>query len=215
MKILALEFSSARRSVAAVIPGQEPVEAVAETPERQTHAFDLINQALTSARIERNAVECIAVGIGPGSYTGIRVGISIAQGWELATGVKILGISSADALAEQARRGRLYGRIACVIDAQRQEFYVGDYELSGPGASCIEPVHIETLAQVTERLVRGEVLVSPDNQAPHKHLIFPTALALSQLALGRSDFVPGEHLEPIYLRETAFVKAPPARIGTP
>jgi len=96
MKILALEFSSSQRSVAVVQPG-EFHEAVGSN-----EPFAMIEDALREAKCEREQIDCIAVGIGPGSYTGIRSAISIAQGWQLARSIKILGISSTECLAAQA-----------------------------------------------------------------------------------------------------------------
>ena len=75
----------------------------------------------------------IAVGLGPGSYTGIRVAISMAQGWQLARGVKLLGVSSAECLAAQAQAEKIFGRVNVVIDAQRNEFYLATYEISPRG----------------------------------------------------------------------------------
>lgn len=69
---------------------------------KHTLAFGLIETALAQAGIEREQIECVAVGLGPGSYMGTRIAIAIAQGWQLARGVKTAGISSDDALARQA-----------------------------------------------------------------------------------------------------------------
>src|SRR5688572_27194800 len=142
MTILALEFSSAKRSVAVLRAGAEPISVTSASPERSTRAFALIDEALRSAKIDRSQIECIAVGLGPGSYTGIRVAISIAQGWQLATGLKLLGISSADAVAGQAPAEGMSGRVTCVIDAQRQEFYVAEYELGVSQPRAVAPLHI-------------------------------------------------------------------------
>src|SRR6059036_3923993 len=119
MKILALEFSSSRRSVAVLTASGKSAAASSNEPQRSTRALALITQALAKASLNRTEIDCIAVGLGPGSYTGIRVAISIAQGWQLATGVKLLGISSADAIAERARLDGLTGQVTCVIDATR------------------------------------------------------------------------------------------------
>src|SRR3989442_349897 len=100
MTILALEFSSERRSVAVLQTGGDgaggrPFPAVASilSSPRRLNAFALIQSALQEARQEREAISCVAVGLGPGSYTGIRAAISIAQGWELARGVRVLGLN--------------------------------------------------------------------------------------------------------------------------
>lgn len=104
MKILALEFSSEQRSVAVVENGKVLGEA-REMAGKHTQAFGLIEAALGQVGIEREQIECVAVGLGPGSYMGTRIAIAIAQGWQLARGVKTVGISSTDARARQAAEG--------------------------------------------------------------------------------------------------------------
>ena len=217
MKVLALEFSSPQRSVAVVQPAgalSAPSSCeVVETGERATHAFTLIEAALREAKLEREQIECLAIGVGPGSYTGIRAAIAVAQGWQLAREVKILAVSSVECLAAQARDEGLTGAIAVVIDAQRNEFYLAQYDLSAVGCREVQPLQIASRAQV-QALESSRVLVGPELSKwfPGGRTMFPAAAMLGRLALGRSDFLPAERLEPIYLRETAFVKAPPARV---
>ena len=191
-------------------------EAVAVNTDREksTRAFALIEDALRRARVDRSEIQCIAVGLGPGSYTGIRVAISIAQGWQLARNVKLLGVSSADVLAESARHQGLKGHGTCVIDAQRKEFYVATCDLGANPARIIETLRLETTQQVAERVARGETLFGPEENLRGNRVVFPDALVLARLAAGRTDFLRGEQLEPIYLRQTSFVKAPPARVSS-
>src|SRR5271170_2367544 len=139
MTILALEFSSSQRSVAVARDGRVLAEA-AETGDRGTNAFGMIEQVLTAAKIGREEIECLAVGLGPGSYTGIRVALSIAQGWQLACSVKLLGIGSIECLAAQAQAEKIFGRVNVIIDAQRGEFYLAVYEASTNGVKKIEPL---------------------------------------------------------------------------
>ena len=101
MKTLALEFSSSRRSVAVLVEGVMRGEAQ-EAGGRHTRAFALMDVALRAAKIEREEIELIAVGLGPGSYTGIRSAIAIAQGWQAAREVKLAGVNSVEAMASQA-----------------------------------------------------------------------------------------------------------------
>ena len=78
----------------------------------------------------------------------------------------------------------------------------------------IEPLRIATLAEVQARSEAGEVLLGPEVTrwfAAGKTVI-PHAATLARLAASRNDFVTGEKLAPIYLRETTFVKAPPLRV---
>jgi tRNA threonylcarbamoyl adenosine modification protein YeaZ len=222
MKILALEFSSPQRSVAVISADAggnmvASAEAVDTTTGHTMKPFALIESVLRQAGLEREEIECIAVGIGPGSYTGIRAAIALAQGWQLARGVKLLGISSAECLAMQAgaeliaRRG---GNFCVVIDAQREEFYLADYELDASACLLVAPLRLATLAGVQERERAGRRLVGPEVRRwfPDGQVMFPRAERLARLALARCDFVAGEALEPIYLRETSFVKAPPSRL---
>jgi tRNA threonylcarbamoyladenosine biosynthesis protein TsaB len=210
MTILALEFSPPQRSVAVARAGRDLAGAV-ETGGRGTNAFGMIERVLAEAKIEREEIEVVAVGLGPGSYTGIRAAIALAQGWQLARGVKLLGVGSVDCLAQEARMEKILGRVNVVIDAQRNEFYLAAYEISADGWRKIEPLRILTLAEVQARADAGEILIGPEvtHWFPNGRTFFPRAATLVKLAAGRNDFVAGEKLEPVYLRETNFVKAPP------
>jgi tRNA threonylcarbamoyl adenosine modification protein YeaZ len=212
MTILALEFSSSQRSVAVARSGRMLAEA-SEVGGRGTNAFAMIGKVLASAKIGRAEIECLAVGLGPGSYTGIRVALSIAQGWQLAVGVKLLGISSADCLAAQAQAEKIFGRVNVVIDAQRREFCLAAYEISAESLKEVWPLKIVSAAEVGSLASAEEILIGPDvtRWFAAGKILFPHAAMLATLAAQRTDFVAGEQLEPIYLRETNFVKAPPAR----
>ena len=220
MTILALEFSSGQRSVAVVRrrAGEASFAAseVVETGAGRTRAFGMIEDALREAGLEREQIEVIAVGLGPGSYTGIRVALSVAQGWQLASrtgGMKLLGVSSTECVAAQAQAEKISGRVNVVIDAQRKEFYLATYEISADGWREIEPLRIVTRAEVESRAGANELLIGPEvtRWFPKGRMVFPRAAMLGQLALNRNDFAAGDKLEPIYLRETNFVKALPSR----
>jgi tRNA threonylcarbamoyl adenosine modification protein YeaZ len=224
MKILALEFSSPQRSVAIVQPSPSAgpradlsVSEVIETGGRATKAIGMIKEALRDAGLEREQINCVAVGLGPGSYSGIRAGIAFAQGWQLALNVKLLGVSSVECIAEQAVADGLVGSINIVIDAQRNEFYLAQYALNEKGWTELQPLRLVTLAEVQQLERAGQTLIGPEATKwfPGGRVVFPRAAVLGQIALRRNDFVPGEKLEPIYLRETSFVKASPPRIVPP
>jgi tRNA threonylcarbamoyl adenosine modification protein YeaZ len=217
MKILALEFSSAQRSVAILhqaLDGRmlSASEAV-ETGGRETKAFGMIQRVLAEAGVEREQIECLAVGLGPGSYTGIRSAIAIAQGWQLASPVKLLGIGSDEVLAAQAQKDGLEGRINILIDAQRKEFYLTSFEISQKRCERREPLHLASAEEVRIRHQTGQIIVGPEVlYFEGARLMFPSASTLATLASNRSDFVAGQEMRPIYLRQTNFIKAPPARI---
>jgi len=206
MTILALEFSSEQRGVALARAGIVLSEAVESGGYRVTNAFGLTEKVLADAKVSRAEIEAIVVGLGPGSYTGIRAAIALAQGWQLARGVKLLGVSSADCLAAQAQAAMIFGRVNVVIDAQRGEFYLAGWEISARERREILPLKIVAAADIEARQAAGEICLGPGAE----RILFPTAAMAARLAAGRVDFVAGEKLEPIYLRETTFVKAPTA-----
>lgn len=206
MTILALEFSSGRRSVALARAGNILSETV-ETAGRGTAAFAMIENVLARAKMEREEIHTIAVGLGPGSYTGVRASIALVQGWQLARGIKAIGVSSAAAIAARAQAENFFGRLNVIIYAQREEFYLAPYEISE--AACVEmaPLKIVSLAEVQSRSRQGEMLAGPEAAKFTGRAIFPRASDVAKLALGQTQFLAGEKLEPIYLRETNFVKA--------
>lgn len=175
--------------------------------------FSMIETALADANVQREEIETIVVGLGPGSYTGIRAAIALAQGWQLARDVKLLGISSAEALAAQAQSDGLGGTVNVVIDAQRGEFYLATWELSDTARREVEPLRIVSADVVKSRADSGQLIVGPEvtRWFPSGRIVFPRAATLAELAVTRAGFAGGPALEPIYLRETSFVKAPPPR----
>lgn len=210
MTILALEFSSPQRSAAVARDKMILAEAVESGGGRNTNAFGMIEQVLAEAKMEREEIAVVAVGLGPGSYTGIRAAISIAQGWQLARGIKLLGIVSTEAIAARAQIEKIFGRVNVVIDAQRNEFYLAGYEISVGKISKAGPLQILSAGEIQSRAAK-EIFIGPDihRHFPGGRTIFPTAAILAELAVAKNNFVSADKLEPVYLRETNFVKAPP------
>jgi len=228
MTILALEFSSDTRSVALLRNGAT-IETV-ETGGRNTAAFRMIESVLSQAGIEREQVDAIAVGLGPGSYTGIRAAIAIAHGWKLTRPIRLLGVSSAAAIAARAQSEKIFGRVDVIIDAQRGEVYRAGYEVSENEVKEIEPLRIVIPNEVgssrcddppsqgygeasrTAQRAVPTLVVGPEvtRWFSSGKMLGPTASMVARLASVTAE---GE-LEPIYLRETTFVKAPPSRVIT-
>jgi tRNA threonylcarbamoyl adenosine modification protein YeaZ len=213
MKILALEFSSPQRSVAVWNEGATRSEVVEALPGHTMKPFAMITAALQQAGLEREQIECLAIGLGPGSYTGIRVAIAIAQGWQLARGVKLLGVSSVEGIAAQAATAGGAGPCRVVMDAQRGELYLAGYELGDQQYREVAPLRIVSRAEVESQVAAGAPLLGPEvtKWFPAGRLVFPRGADLARLAAARKNFLSGEQLEPIYLRETTFVKASPPR----
>lgn len=223
MNLLAIECSSDDRSVAVARDGRILASA-SRRAGRSTPLFEMITGILAEAGLEPAAIDVLALGLGPGSYTGIRGAIAAAQGWALGRGTRLLGINSATACAHRARQLGHRGPTAVVIDAQRGEFYLATFELgepaeNDPAPTVLSPLRLATRADVEQALRDGLQLVGPEPGVSCGFAITPVvphAESVAALALARTDWVNPERLEPIYLRETAFVKAPtPAALPLP
>jgi tRNA threonylcarbamoyladenosine biosynthesis protein TsaB len=204
MKILALDFSTLRRS-AALLDGPRVVTSITQEARRAGSPFPLINEA--HAGIAPSEIEPIAIGLGPGSYTGIRSSLAIAQGWNLARQIPAAGISTADAIALAAHENGLRGQVEVVIDAQRNEVYSAIYNLSSEGFV------IERALKILPKPESSAVLIGPETNrwSQNSVIIEPMGAAIGKLALQKNKFTSPENLEAIYLREPSFVKAPAVR----
>ncbi len=159
MRILGIETSSTRGSVALL---HDEASVFALSHERENaHAqsiLPLIDQALAETGWSRNSLDRIAVGIGPGSFTGLRVGIALAQGMSEGLGIPLVGIGSLAAMALAAPKSRP-GLRCPVLDARRGEFFVAAY--TPEGAETLPPqvaVDARALARLTREL-ESELLV--------------------------------------------------------
>lgn len=124
MRTLAIETSTVRGSVALV--DSERVLATAEHHTPSAHAeliLPLIDTVLAEAGVSRRSIERIAVGIGPGSFVGLRVGIALAEGLALGMGCTVVGVPSLHAMARAVPRERSGPRIV-LADARRGELFV-------------------------------------------------------------------------------------------
>jgi tRNA threonylcarbamoyladenosine biosynthesis protein TsaB len=159
VRILGIETSSSRGSVA-LVHDESAVCALSHDREN-AHAQSiqpLIEQALAKTGWSRTSLDRIAVGIGPGSFTGLRVGIALAQGISEGLGVPLIGIGSLAAMALAAPKGRP-GLRCPVLDARRGEFFVAAYT---PGGDEVLAPQVASDAIALARLTRelhGELLV--------------------------------------------------------
>jgi tRNA threonylcarbamoyl adenosine modification protein YeaZ len=125
---------------------------------------------LDAAGLSSFELTLVAVGTGPGSYTGVRVGVSFGKTLAFAAGVPVIGVPSFDAMATNAPAGRV---VACVRNARRDALYVGLYEPDGTP--------------------RGDVALVPVNAV--KDLLPADALVLGDATLSHADFLSGEGRE--------------------
>jgi tRNA threonylcarbamoyl adenosine modification protein YeaZ len=220
MKILALEFSSPERGLA-VLDDQQVRGFAIDRTERGSRCFELITRVLEEARLAASDIECIVVGLGPGSFGGIRTAIAIAQGWQIARGVKLLGVNSTDAIARRINsRDEMHMRRAVtpfrgvaniVCDAQRGEVFAARYQIGGDVPQALGGFELLSPGEEERRRAAGEIFFKADMgpwRLGHELVLLADARVVGQMAAGRTDFVSGDQLEPHYLRRAEFVKAP-------
>ncbi len=135
--ILALDTGTPTASVAVASRSAGAIFCVNE-PAR-THGptvLLLVQRALFEAHIGPEDLKAVACGRGPGSFTGLRIGLATAKGLCFALGVELLTPSSLEALARTVRRDTGTERVATVVaclDARRQEIFAGAWSFGGPG----------------------------------------------------------------------------------
>lgn len=139
LRILALE-TSGRSGTVAALNGAEPLVEVELNP-KQRSAQSLapaMAQVLAAAGWQPRDVQLVAVTSGPGSFTGLRVGVTTAKTFAWATGASVLGVDTLEAIAWQAPAGD--SPIAAALEAQRDELFAAVYG-SEPG-KVLQPTAI-------------------------------------------------------------------------
>jgi tRNA threonylcarbamoyladenosine biosynthesis protein TsaB len=202
--ILCLEFASERRSAAVARDGVVLAESHVLAG-RATSAPNLIGAALRDAGLSPADVNQLALGIGPGSYTGIRRAIATMQGWHLARGTSISPVNSFLTLAALAAQ-QFPTPVLLATDAQRGEWAVIEAE----GGRLGGELRLVPRAELDGWIAAGRHVISPDAHLTGAIRLFPTAAQAALLAFGTPS-VPPEALAAVYLREASFVKAPPPR----
>lgn len=165
-------------------------------------------EVMAGARLAFSDIGKIVVTVGPGSFTGLRVGLAFAKGLRLATGAPLAGVGTLAALAASAGPG---GRCAGVIDARRGLVYLQAFEDGRP--LCMADVlpaaevasRLETIAPGRWRVAGpGVGLLAAADNLETVELAAPDLLALGELAAAAQA---EDDVKPLYLR------APDARLA--
>lgn len=205
MITLAIDTSTPRGSVA-LLTGDDLLLAEDFLADR-SHSASLFG-ALERARQAAPRIDQLAIGLGPGSYAGVRIAIAAAIGLRLALGAKLVGIPSVAAFESDAREYLAIG------DARRETFYFTRV-IEG---RCEEGPLLLSESELRERLAAQTaypVLTStPLSAFPAARLAFPSALILARLAAAGRGIVAEDNLEPIYLREP-YITMPRPRPAEP
>ena len=142
MKLLGLETSSAQGSVALQTPAGVWVREIATPREQTEQILQLIDELLALAGLTPAALDGITFGRGPGSFTGLRVSVAVAQGLAAVGNVPLLPVSSLLCLAERAWRERSCERTLLCVDAHMGEVYSAEAQCRDGVASIVGPEHL-------------------------------------------------------------------------
>ncbi|MDM8518001.1 tRNA (adenosine(37)-N6)-threonylcarbamoyltransferase complex dimerization subunit type 1 TsaB [Desulfobacterales bacterium HSG16] len=145
MKILAVDTAATSCSVAVVADNVTSEQLLVSTRTHATHLMDMIDRVLKTSKIAFADLDGIAVTRGPGSFTGLRIGISTVKGLCAASGKPLVGISNLDALAFQI--GISPYPVCVMLDARKKEVYCRTYKVDG---KKIETMSAETVSRADE-----------------------------------------------------------------
>jgi tRNA threonylcarbamoyladenosine biosynthesis protein TsaB len=171
VNILGIETATTVCGVALIRDGTVVAEQWLE--ERSVHAerlFGLIDAVLQEGGVDPRDLDAIAVSIGPGSFTGLRIGLSAAKGFHLALGKPLIAVPTLVALAQRCAPmfSRNDGHIIAALDARRDEVYCQTFTVHDGTIVPDGDVDARTVAEVVGSMPIGSVVLTGDGQ--HKIL---------------------------------------------
>lgn len=230
MRILAIDTATEACSVA-LLNNDAVTAHFEECPREHTQRIlPLVKEILTRSDTSLTDLDALAFGRGPGSFTGVRIGIGIAQGLALGAELPMIGVSTLATMAQGAWRMTGATRVLAAIDARMGEVYWAEYTRDEQGVWHGEETEAVLKPEaVTERLQQlsgewatvgtgwpawpemasgtGVTLVDGNMLLPAAEDMLPIACQL--FAAGKTVAV--EHAEPVYLRNTVAWKKLPGR----
>ncbi len=220
--MLILGIETATQQVGCAIGDNQGVLASFHAAQGRRHVETLVPAVeflCRHAGVGLHDMAAVAVDIGPGLFSGLRVGVAAAKAMAQALRIPVIGVPSLDLLAFPVRHtNRL---IVAAVDARRGELYYGFYRQVPGGAQRLSPYRLGTPEELVSELVAlGEdYLLVGDGALRYPELLdelsgsdsggpataYPSAAALVELAHPlalREEFVPSWELEPFYLRKS-------------
>ena len=153
MRALALETSGRIGSIAIVDDDCIRVEETFQHGlQNAAKILPIINRLTHQQNWKPTDIEDLYVSVGPGSFTGLRLGVTLAKTMALATGVKIVAVPTVRVLAENAPADAQ--NLIVVLDAKRDQIFTARFARSGGAWREMEPAHVDSLAAMLERSPR-------------------------------------------------------------
>lgn len=214
---LILGIESATSRVGCAIGGPDGVLAARESAEPRRHAESLVPQiaeTLAEAGVTMADIGVIAVDVGPGLYTGLRVGITTAITMADALNAAMVPVTSLELVAHEARRSCTNRRVDAVIDARRSEVFHAAFGANGEAVSEPEVLDPHDLVMMLANEAPETLLVG-DGVEAHAEMfaqrgfntegssVFPSAETIVELAAGTvaaGKTVGADSIRPLYLR---------------
>ena len=215
--------TSCRQGSVALLHDEQPVALRTLSQGGRRHARTLVDelqQMLTEAHLAPQDCDLIAVSRGPGSFTGLRVGIVCAKTWAFATGCRLVGVDTLQAVAEGIPND--VQQVEVIADAQRGDIYLGRYRRQDDGTwsaqAEVRIVPVEEWLGECKDECKGEGVVSGPavsklrDRIETQVTLAPEATwipqAINVARIGRRQAEAGEtadiwSLEPMYLRKSA------------
>ena len=162
----------------ALTSGEEVIdEVLLHSPDGFGHIlYQHLERLLERHGCRADAMECFAAACGPGSFTGVRIGIACVKGLAEATGKPVVGVSNLEAIAAF---GTLPLR-AVVMDARRGEIYGAVYDVAG---NLVQPEVVTKLSAWLETLPPGEIEFLSTDLSPFRDVLPPAKMTVAPRAL--------------------------------
>ncbi|MCR9943420.1 tRNA (adenosine(37)-N6)-threonylcarbamoyltransferase complex dimerization subunit type 1 TsaB [Vibrio owensii] len=229
-KILAIDTATENCSVALLVNDRVISRSEVAPRDHTKKVLPMVDEVLKEAGLTLQDLDALAFGRGPGSFTGVRIGIGIAQGLAFGADLPMIGVSTLAAMAQASYRLHGATDAAVAIDARMGEVYWARYtrqengEWAGVDAECVIPparlaeeaqaddktwtkagtgwdAYQEDLGKLPLNLTSGDVLY-PDSQ---------DIVILAEQELKKGNTVPVEESSPVYLRDNVTWKKLPGR----
>ncbi|WP_367165444.1 tRNA (adenosine(37)-N6)-threonylcarbamoyltransferase complex dimerization subunit type 1 TsaB [Kosakonia cowanii] len=228
MRILAIDTATEACSVALWNDGTTFAHFELCPREHTQRILPLVRAALADAEVTLTDLDALAFGRGPGSFTGVRIGIGIAQGLALGAELPMIGVSTLATMAQGAWRKTGATRVLAAIDARMGEVYWAEYQRDADGVwhgeeteAVLKP---EAVSDRLQQLEGSWAMVGtgwgawPELAAKSPvtltdgEMLLPTAedmLPIARQLFAAQKWVAVEQAEPVYLRnEVAWKKLP-------
>lgn len=228
MQILAIDTATEACSVALWQDGRIAAHFELCAREHTQRILPMVREILNQGAVSLSELDILAFGRGPGSFTGVRIGIGIAQGLALGAGLPMAGISTLATMAEGAWRKTGANRVLAAIDARMGEVYWAEYQRDEAGRWRGEQTEAVLKPEAVTRRLKDlsgqwatvgtgwpawpDMAVGADVTLTDGQTLLPEARDMLPLALEKyrqGDLQPVGEAQPVYLRnEVAWKKLP-------